>query len=177
MRYVALLRGIGPGNPNMGNDQLRRVVTELGYRDAGTVLSSGNVLFDGDDEDAPAIEARLEAAWPDRLGFTSTTIVRSRDQIHQLVASRPFGGLADTPSSRLQVTFLKREAPPDLDVPTPADGAGYWIVGVEHGSVFSAVDLGGARTPDLMRWLERTYGKAITTRTWRTVNRIAEALG
>ena len=30
------------------------------------------------------------------------------------------------------------------------------------------------RTPDFMAWLEKTYGKDITTRTWDTVAKVAK---
>jgi hypothetical protein len=46
-----------------------------------------------------------------------------------------------------------------------------------HGrEVCSVVDLTGATTPDLMAWLEKRFGKAITTRTWKTVGRILNRL-
>ena len=32
------------------------------------------------------------------------------------------------------------------------------------------------KTPNFMQWLERSYGKDITTRTWLTVQRIATKL-
>lgn len=48
--YVALLRGIGPANPNQRNDKLRGVFEEFGFEDVRTV-SSGNVLFRSDSTD------------------------------------------------------------------------------------------------------------------------------
>jgi uncharacterized protein (DUF1697 family) len=33
MKYAAFLRGIGPGDPRMRNDQLRGVFESLGYSD------------------------------------------------------------------------------------------------------------------------------------------------
>jgi uncharacterized protein (DUF1697 family) len=45
MKYVALLRGIGPSNPNMRNEKLRGVFEKLGFDNVQTVISSGNVLF------------------------------------------------------------------------------------------------------------------------------------
>jgi hypothetical protein len=48
----------------------------------------------------------------------------------------------------------------------------YVVLGIYDRVVCSVVDLTGARTPDLMRWLESEFGKEITTRTWKTVQRI-----
>ena len=91
--YVALLRGIAPMNPNQRNERLRGVCEDLGLRNVRTVISSGNVVFETDTNDVPALEATLEAAWLDRLDFTSTTIIRSRSDLQSMVEADPFGGL------------------------------------------------------------------------------------
>jgi uncharacterized protein (DUF1697 family) len=176
MEYVALLRGIGPANPKMRNENLRGVLEGLGFDNVRTVISSGNVLFETDSADAAGIEARIEAAWPERLGFQSMTIVRTRAQLERLVADNPFGDRADTESSRLQATFLKNEPEQRLDLPLSPDGGGYTIVAITDRTVCSTIDLSGAGTPGLMRWLEKTFGKQITTRTWKSVQRIVRRL-
>jgi hypothetical protein len=45
------------------------------------------------------------------------------------------------------------------------------------GAICSVIDLTGSRTPDLMLRLEKQFGKEITTRTWKTVERILKAMG
>jgi uncharacterized protein (DUF1697 family) len=172
VKHVALLRGIGPMNPNMRNEMLRGVLERLGFENVETVITTGNVVFDAEDRDVAALEARIEAAWPEQLGFQSTTIIRTAEQIARLVAWNPFGAMADTPARSLQVTFLKYEPDAALDLAGVAEGRGYSIVGVQDRSVCSVIDMTGSATPDLMRRLEQTLGKEITTRTWKTVHRI-----
>lgn len=172
MRYVALLRGIGPSNPNMRNDKLRGVLDGLGFGDVQTVISSGNVLFDSDDTDAASLEQRIEQAWPERLGFTSTTIIRDREQIEALVAADPFDGRTDTPTSKLNVTFLKHGPGRPFEVPYTSPAGDFTIVAITDRAVCSVADLTSTRTPEVMQWAERTFGKQITTRTWQTVHRI-----
>jgi uncharacterized protein (DUF1697 family) len=175
MTHVALLRGIGPLNPAMRNANLRRVVEGLGYHDVRTVISSGNVVFEAPSADGAGLEAELEAAWPEQLGFTSTTIVRTRDQIEAMTAANPYGERGDTPSASLQVTFLKVEPEPRLEVPFTSERGDYEIIEIRDRAIYSVVDETG-RTPDLMRVLERTFGKALTTRSWKTVHRIAKVM-
>ncbi len=163
-------------NPNMRNDKLRGVFENLGFTNVQTVISSGNVVFDTDARDVSALEALIEAAWPEQLGFRSTTIIRTTEQIRDLVASNPFGDRADTPATSLQVTFLKHEPDVNLELPYTPDTGGYTIVALEDRVICSVVDLTGSRTPDLMRALEKMLGKEITTRTWKTVHRIARKL-
>jgi len=177
VRYVALLRGIAPSNPNMRNEKLRGVLDELGFENVASVISSGNLLFDADDGAGPAeLEERIEAAWPKRLGFESTTIVRSREDLERLVAADPFAGRTDEPASRLNVTFLKRE-PEDVPLPYRDPDGTYEVFALNDRAIFSAVDTTAHRTPDMMRWLEKTFGKQITTRTWKTVHRIVARMG
>ena len=172
MKYVALLRGIGPLNPNMRNEKLRGVFEKLGYHDVQTVISTGNVLFETDSRDTKALEAAIEKALPAQLGFTSTTIIRSLEQIQDLVDKDPFKGFEDTQTSRLNVTFLKGASGTKLTFPyAPADKT-YHFLGLYDGALCSVIDLDSAKTPDLMGWLDKQFGKENTTRTWKTVGRI-----
>ena len=173
-RYVALLRGIGPVNPAMRNEHLRRVVEGLGYGGVRTVISSGNVVFDAPVGDAAAFEAQLEAAWPAQLGFTSTTIVRTRDEIDATIASAPFGDREDTKASSLQVTFLKHE-PEEPLVPFASALGDFEVIAVRDRTIYSVIDETG-KPPGLLRVLERQLGKAMTTRSWTSVHRIARTM-
>jgi uncharacterized protein (DUF1697 family) len=172
IKYVALLRGIGPLNPNMRNDKLRGVFEELGFQNVQTVISSGNVLFESPSRNVKAIEASVEKALPERLGFTSTTIIRSKEELQSLVKKNPFEGIEDTPKSRLNVTFLKNMARTKLKFPYAAEDKTYKLLGNYDRAICSVIDLSGSKTPDLMVWLEKQFGKEITMRTWKTVHRI-----
>lgn len=97
--HVALLRGIGPMNPNMRNEKLRGVFENLGFGNVQTVISSGNVVFEADPQDIGEMEARIEEAWPEQLGFRSTTIIRTSQEVHDLIARNPVGDRADTPAA------------------------------------------------------------------------------
>jgi uncharacterized protein (DUF1697 family) len=103
-------------------------------------------------------------------------IIRTREQMQDLVARNPFGDRADTPATSLQVTFLKHEPEIDLEVPYTANAGDYTIVAFEDRVVCSVIDRTSSRTPDLMRSLEKMVGREITTRTWQTVQRILRKL-
>ena len=169
--YVALLRGIAPSNPKMRNAELAGVFEGLGLDDVATVISSGNVLFSTDSRSPRQLETRIEAALLDHLGAPCTTILRSRRQIEELAGLDVFDAYDDGPTERGNVTFLKRA--PTADPPEVGPGAS--ILAVRDRAVFSIVDTTASKTPDLMAKLERAYGKEISTRTWKTVHRIAKA--
>ncbi len=172
-KYVAFLRGIGPTNPNMRNDNLCEALQSLGFNNVQAVTSTGNILFESPRTDAAAIEAEIEAAWPQKLGFLSTTIVRSLDELRTLRSNDPFKGYTHSKQTSLIVTFLKNEPAPDAKL-TPATG--YRIPAIFPREVCGIVDTTTTKTPDYMRNAEKLYGKHITTRTWNTVLRIIDKL-
>jgi uncharacterized protein (DUF1697 family) len=175
-KYVALLRGIAPLNPNMRNDKLRGVFEKLGFVNVKTVISSGNVVFESPSRASKRLEELIEKALPEQLGFTSTTIIRSKKQLQQLVDKNPFKDMEHSQKSSLNVTFLKKKARTDIKFPYEFDNRDYTLLGMYDGAVCSVIDLTSSKTPDLMLWLEKRFGKEITTRTWKTVERILKVM-
>ena len=171
VQHVALLRGIGPGNPKMRNPELVRVLTSVGLRDVNAVISSGNYIFASDERDRSVLEAHIEAALMDHLGTSCSAIVRSRRQIEDLCRLDVFDGRSDAPTDRCNVTFLQRR--PSGSERLPSGGDGYRVLGVQRSAVFFVVDSTRSKTPEVMTLMEKVYGKQITTRTWKTVHRIA----
>jgi uncharacterized protein (DUF1697 family) len=176
-RYVALLRGIAPTNPNMRNEKLRGVFENLGFENVKTVISSGNVIFESPSTSIKKLEGTIETALPEQLGFKSTTILRSQGQLQKLLDKDPFQGIEHSQRSSLNVTFLKKKRKIELNFQYRVDNRDYTLLGMYGGAICSVIDLTSARTPDLMIWLEKQFGKEITTWTWKTVERILKAMG
>lgn len=177
--YCALLRGIGPGNPNMRNDRLREVFEHLGFAKVTSVLSSGNIVFSTDDgAPMPEIEGRIQSALQSELGISGGTILRSRAECAALAAKKPFGDLEHGKETYLTVTFLKEPLDPaPAPFPVP-DMEQVRIQGYDAAAraVLAVIDTTGIKTPDYMAWLERTFSKEITSRTWNTVTKILRKL-
>jgi uncharacterized protein (DUF1697 family) len=176
MKYAALLRGIAPMDPRMRNENLRRVFEELGFTNVKTVISSGNVLFESPESDVPALESKIEKAIVEQLGFTSTTIIRSREELQGLVDHNPFKGLEHSTKTYLTVTFLKHPTRLKFDLPYRIENRDYEILALYDRAVCCVLDQTSSKTPDLMVWLEKQFGKEITTRTWKTVERLIKGL-
>ena len=161
----------------MRNDKLRGVFENLGFENVQTVISSGNVIFDSASRAVRQLEERIEKAIPEELGFNSTTIIRSKAQIQRLVDEDPFEGMEHSQKSSLNVTFLKKNTRIDIEFPYTVENRAYRLLGMYEGAICSVIDLTSSKTPDLMSWLEKKFGKEITTRTWKTVERILKAMG
>jgi uncharacterized protein (DUF1697 family) len=166
MKYVALLRGIGPSNPNMHGAKLKAAAESAGFKNVQTLLSSGNVIFESNTTDQAKIEAKLEKTWPAKLGFNSMTIVRSQSQLQALADANPYKGSEHSRSSYLLVTFFK--TPPQ---PAPTDN--YYKISDVNALCSNLNNTAELGTPDFMAKLDRQFGKDhITSRTWLTVQRI-----
>lgn len=172
MNYVALLRGIGPGDPRMTNDRLRGVFESLGFSDVQSLLSSGNIIFSSV---TPPSEAEIEKAIEQQLGFSRPVIVRSQNDLHHLLTLKPFGGSDHSRQNYTLVTFLKDTQPMlPFDIPVQNFDGSFSIIGYDKKTraIFSVTDHTAVKTPVVMTWLEKQLGKDITSRTWKTVERI-----
>lgn len=174
--YVALLRGIGPGNPNMRNEKLREVFEDLGFLNVRTVISSGNVLFETRAKDIEELETKIEKALQAQLGFFSTTIIRTQEQLEKLIEANPFGDLEHSGKSYLMATFFKNSTSVDFKFPYQPAGKPYKFMAADDYTLFSVTNNSVITTSDLMTWLEKQFGKQITSRTWLTVNRLYKKL-
>jgi uncharacterized protein (DUF1697 family) len=174
--YVAFLRGITPQNPDKRNERLRRVFESLGLRNVQAVVSSGNNLFESPLGNAEELEGDIEKALLAQLGFASAAIILSRDELQQLVDKNPFSDMEQPPKSSLSVTFSKSRPNSDLIFPYRVEGGDYTILGMCNRAIFTVIDLTSARTGDMMSWLEKEFGKEITTRTWSTVRKTLDKM-
>jgi uncharacterized protein (DUF1697 family) len=177
-KYVAMIRGIGPENPNMRGAKLVGAFEQMGLQNVRSFLTSGNVLFESEIHHTAELEKLCEASLPELLGFSRDVFIRSRNDLQALVDADPFKGLVHENSGKtyLTITFFKNP-PKDLpSLPFRPSGKSFEVVANVNGALCSVVDLTTGKAPDLMQWLDRTYGKDITTRTWLTITRLTSKL-
>jgi uncharacterized protein (DUF1697 family) len=123
-RYVAFLRAINVGGHTVKMDRLRAEFEALRFRNVGTFIASGNVLFSTPSPDAAELEARIETRLERTLGYPVATFLRTPEELHALVGDEPFADRAAT--STLWVGFVKTAVPDDardrlLALRTPID--------------------------------------------------------
>jgi uncharacterized protein (DUF1697 family) len=169
-RYVALLRGVSPMNAKM--PELKRCFEQGGFTNVKTVLASGNVVFDARKATDAALERRVEAAMQAELARSFRTIVRSQEFLQALLARDPYASFKVAPQAKRVVTFLREATAKKLALPIELDGAR--ILGMSEREVFTAY-LPSDKGPVFMALIEKTFGTDITTRTWDTVRKCAQA--
>lgn len=174
-RYACFLRGINVGGRNIvAMADVRRAFEAAGMSGVTTVLASGNLIFDSTARTVDAVERAGAPALRAAVGREIGLFVRSLAQLRALVDAAPFAGVEMTAAVRLYVTFLR--TPPEASAVAAAKAAGMIIVAVRESEVCSVVTVGedGNRTVDTMSALERAFGKQITTRNWKTVQKVLE---
>jgi uncharacterized protein (DUF1697 family) len=163
-RQIALLRGVNVGgNKRVEMARLRDLMEELGYRDVVTYVNSGNVVFSGPRRS----EKHLEAAIAKTFGFDVPVVLRTRDELADIVRANPIGEIANDPAKHL-VVFCGAEAATDLD---PEDFApeAFHVRGCE---VYLWAP-GGIGTSELAKRLAtKSLGAKSTARNWRTVEKL-----
>jgi uncharacterized protein (DUF1697 family) len=150
--------------------ELKRAFESAGFTDVKTVLSSGNVAFDSRAASAASLEKKAEAAMRKELGREFLTIVRSIDELREILASDPFRGVRLERDAKRIVTFVRKPPATKLDLPIERDGAR--ILAFQGNALFTAY-MPTPKGPVFMTLIEKALGKEQTTRTWQTIEKVA----
>jgi uncharacterized protein (DUF1697 family) len=163
-RQIALLRGVNVGgNKRVEMARLRALMEELGYENVVTYVNSGNAVFSGKRRS----EQHLEAAIAKTFGFEVPVVLRSRDELADIVQANPLRDVATDPAKHL-VVFCSAEASTDLD-PTAFAPETFHVRGRE---VYLWAP-GGIGTSPLAKVLAtKSLGAKSTARNWRTVEKL-----
>src|SRR5579859_6255116 len=174
--YVAFLRGINVGgNALIKMSELKKSFEALGFKSVTPVLASGNVIFETESDEE--LKVRIESMLSRKFEVRAAAMVRSARQIAELIKLNPFQPTKLTPETKVQVTFLAQAKGKADEFPARVPAEQFHIVQVSSSEIYSAIDMSGnARTPELMKFLEKRFGRDITTRTWNTVEKVARLL-
>ena len=167
-RYVALLRGVNVGGKNkLPMADLRDIFAGVGCAAVQTYIQSGNVVFEAAQDLAERAPGIVTQAIRRRFGYETVVVVRSGEELRQVVDSNPFDTSGDP--RFLQVAFLEdtpgAEAVSRLDPQrSPPDA-----FAVRGRNVYLHYPNGVARSKLTNEYLASRLQTASTMRNWRTV--------
>ena len=156
---------------NAKMSEVRRAFEDAGFTDVKTLLASGNVVFTANSAPAARLQAEAEAAMERRLGRSFLTFVRPVNGLRTLLESDPYKGFAPVAGTKRIATFLRDT--PDKRLVLPIEEQGARILTLKGGVAFGDYVPDPKAGPFFMALLEKTFGKAQTTRTWQTLERVA----
>jgi uncharacterized protein (DUF1697 family) len=168
---VALLRGINVGrHKRIKMADLRVLLEAAGYRDVRTLLQSGNVVLEsrkGPDAAARDIERAIAAG----TGFDVGVVVRTADELAELVAEDPLGELR-TDGAKHFVVFCS--APPAAEALAPLEARDFaperWARR-ERELVLWCPD-GVQDSPLMKAAVDARAAHTATARNWNTVTKL-----
>lgn len=172
-RYVALLRGINVGGNNkIAMAELRTCFSDGGYADVSTYINSGNVFLTAPRRPTPE---SLEALISDHFDLQIAVLVRSRDEVAEVIAQAP-QEFAD-PNLRADVWFLREgttaEAARDA-LPTPHPEADRIWTG--PGVVYTTRVAALATKSRLGRVAGTPLYREVSVRNWNTTRKLLTLL-
>jgi uncharacterized protein (DUF1697 family) len=166
-RYAAFLRGVNLGKRTVKSAELKAAFETMGFTGVKTLLASGNILFD-----APAtsqLKATIEAALAKSFSFPIPVVLRTIEELREMVRSDPFGR-KEGDDAKLHVVLADAPLPPIDDPGIPGD---YEVTRITDRELFFIA----YRKPD-GTYLGRTQfayekqlpkGMLVTARNWNTI--------
>jgi uncharacterized protein (DUF1697 family) len=176
-KYIAFLGGINVGGHHkVPMATLGKELKKLGFENVVTLLNSGNIIFDTTNNNLEEVEKMISSNLEKKFGFQIPTIIRNSESIEELFNEAPFQNVNVTKDIRLYVSFLRKDTETDLELPWTSSDNSYKIIELRDRTIFSVLDLSVSRTPKAMEAVENFFGTDITTRNWKTIERIVKKL-
>ncbi|WP_407564225.1 DUF1697 domain-containing protein [Streptomyces sp. 184] len=174
-KQIALLRGINVGGKNkVPMAALRAALTDRGFGGVVTYVASGNVVFDDPGTPPEETAAAVGAVVEEEFGLRIAIVVRTRDEIADVIAGNPLPEGAAEPARFLAV-FLSEPAPADAWFRT-VDPASYAPDRYEVGDrvVYVWCPGGLGRSKLAADFSGRKLAVTATARNWNTVLKLLE---
>ena len=170
--FVAFLRGINVGgNKTISMKELAALFEQVGFENIKTILNSGNVVFEFKESSEAVLVKKIEKAIEDKYGFEVTVQIRILDDIKKMIEMNPFKDFKPDKDTHWYVTFLN-----DFKGKLPsATSDAYKLLGIENDALFCILDRTKGQSTDLMAFLDKTFGKKVTTRNWNTLVKITKS--
>jgi uncharacterized protein (DUF1697 family) len=172
--YISFLRGVNmTGHNSMKMTELAELYVKIGFSDAETYIQSGNVIFtDKSKIDPSAHSIKIEKAILERFKYIVPVMVRTVQDLHDILTVNPFLSETSFDPSKMAVVFLHEEVTEEQlrkveGIDYPPDK--FKIVGRE---IFIYCPNGFGRTKIYTNFFEKKMGVTGTARNWKTITTI-----
>ena len=176
--FIALLRAVNVGGyGKLSMAELRKLLAGLGYGNVETYIQSGNAVFDAKGTEAK-VAREVAAALEEHTGAPVGVIVRTPEELEQIIAGNPFAAEAAADGAKVHVGFLSEAAPA-----TAAAGLQRIVdqypnrrdrFHIDGKTLYLHLPDGAADTKFTGKALEKALGGAGTARNWNTVLKLRE---
>ena len=162
--YIALLRAVNVGGTGkLPMADLKRLCLELGFSHVQTYIASGNVVFQSDSS-AQQVKHLLEAKLLDYAGKPVGVLLRSADEMRNVLARNPF---VQGAPNRVMALFL--DEAPSRDAILNLKGQGAELLALGEREIYIHYSEGMASSK-----LQIPAAKIGTARNMNTVAKLVE---
>jgi uncharacterized protein (DUF1697 family) len=173
-QYIAFLRAINVGGRTVKKDVLRGIFEGLGFANVDTYLQSGNVIFETEETDIPAMEAQIKVQLQATLGYEVPTFIRTRTELVALTKQQFFGDVSLEDGTTLYVSFLRAEPAEDLQQAMHALSTEIDEFRVHKHHVFWLYHRPLGKSGYINADIEKTLNSPATRRNMNTLHRIVK---
>jgi uncharacterized protein (DUF1697 family) len=170
--YISMLRGVNmAGHNKIKMTDLSALYKMLGFSDAETFIQSGNVVFSNpENTPVPEITARIEKAILKKFNYIIPVIIRTTEELREVISINPFREEENFNSERLAVIFLYEKPSEEQiekvkNINYPPDK--FKIIGKE---VFIYCPNGFGKSKIYTGFFENKMKVSGTGRNWNTIN-------
>ena len=169
--YISFLRGINvSGQKIIKMQELAILFESFGSNNVKTFLQTGNILFDSNETDTTKLTNLIEESLFEKLGYNVTVILRTKQELLDIVESEPFKDCDG--DVKYYLTFLDRTPKQTPALPIRMNDIENKIFKLENNNVFTV----GFNIKDKYGFpnvfIEKEFGIPATTRNWNTILRI-----
>jgi|ERR1019366_2939539 uncharacterized protein (DUF1697 family) len=177
---LALLRGINVGGKNkLPMSDLAKIFETSGCGKVRTFIQSGNVIFTAGSKTCDTLAVKVASAISDRFGYRTPVILRTADQLRQIVANNPYltaGEPTEDLLKTLHVMFLADLPAPERVTLLDPDRSPPDTFTVRGQEVYLKLPNGAGNSKLTNAWFDSRLQTVSTSRNWNTVTRLLEMM-
>ncbi len=174
--YISMLRGINvSGSNKIRMTDLKLLYEELGFNDVITYIQSGNLIFKSSLKTTDLILTnKIEHAIIDKFKLNVPVIIRSINELKNIISSNPFFKENDINIEKLHVTFLAQKSQEEIaEKIKVSDYLPDKFILIEK-EIYLYCPNGYGNTKLTNTFFENKLKVKATTRNWRTTNKLLE---
>lgn len=172
---ICMLRGVNVGGHNkIKMDALKALCVSLKLKDPQTYVQSGNVVFSSTEKDLVKLAKRIQDAIEKSHGFRPGVVLRTAEELREVVARNPFAKRSGIEPGKLLVNFLAADPGKDNREKALAIKVGPEEMHLIDREAYIYFPNGQGRSKFPSAAIERALGTAWTGRNWNSVTKMQE---
>ena len=172
-QYIAFLRGINVGgHRKIKMEDLKKVHHAIGHENVITYLQSGNVIFQSPQPiNRLDLVTTLETSYQEAFGFTTDVILRTPDELQNIVGNNPIA-LEEGKEEKFLHAVMLSAVPQSENISTFNTYDGEEEVQLIDNNLYIYYTNGSARSKLTLTFIEKTLKVKGTARNWNTINNL-----